>query len=382
MMKRYLAVACLLVNTGCIAEESFQDAEAPDADEEEIVGGTNANISEFPWQISFQTKSGFHFCGGSILNSRYILTAQHCVAGESAGEVTSPATVRVAAGSSKLSTMASTGQIRSVEDVIPIPGFITPEVGKDIALLRLSTALTFNTNVQQIAIATAADASAGLTDPGDIATVTGWGSLSSGGSSPDTLQKVNVPIVSQAAASAAYPPGVTADQIGAGDLVNGGEDSCQGDSGGPLVVTKGTGKILAGVVSYGQGCALAQFPGMYARVSESVLGSFINKIASTTPTTLTNQTAQSGSTNVFKHFSVTVPAGKTALNVNLSGGTGDADLYVRQTSQPTTTTFNCRPFLGGNNESCSIGNPGAGTWFVSIRGFSNYSGATLKASVY
>lgn len=380
MMKRYLALACVLVNTGCIAEESFQDVESSNVDEDEIVGGTTANIAQFPYQISFQTKAGFHFCGGSILNSRYILTAQHCVAGESAGEVTSPATVRVAAGSSKLSTMASTGQIRSVEDIIPLPSFVTPEQGKDVSLLRLSSDLTFNGNVQPIALVSAADATAGLTNAGVVATVSGWGTLSSGGSSPDALRKVDVPIVSQAAASAAYPPGVTADQIGAGDLVNGGEDSCQGDSGGPLVVTKGTAKILAGVVSYGEGCALAQFPGMYARVS--ALEGFIKQISTTTPTTLTNQTGQSGSANVFKHFSVTVPAGKTALNVNLSGGTGDADLFVRFGSQPTTTTFNCRPFLNGNNESCSIGNPPAGTWFVSIRGFSTYSGATLKATLY
>jgi trypsin len=381
MMKRYLALACLLALTGCIAEENSEGTESvSDGDEEEIVGGSAASIASFPWQISFQTKGGFHFCGGSVINSRYILTAQHCVAGESAGAMTSPATVRVAAGSSKLSTMASSGQIRSVQDIIPMPGFVTPEQGKDVALLRLSSALSFTTNVQPIALATAADASAGLTDPGDVATVSGWGTLSSGGSSPDTLQKVNVPIVSKAAADAAYPPGVTADQIGAGDLVNGGEDSCQGDSGGPLVVTKGTGKILAGVVSYGEGCALAQFPGMYARVS--ALEGFISQIAATTPTTLTNQTSQSGSAGVFKHFSVTVPSGKTALNVHLSGGTGDADLYVRLGSQPTTTTFNCRPFENGNNESCSIGNPAAGTWFVSIRGFSSYSGATLKATLY
>jgi trypsin len=380
MMKRYFALACLLVTTGCIAEEASPEEALGGGDEEEIVGGTSASISEFPWQISFQTKAGFHFCGGSIIDARHILTAQHCVAGESAGAITSPATVRVAAGSSKLSTVSTSGQVRSVEEIVPLPGFSTPENGKDVAILRLSSALTLGTNVQPIVIATAADAAAGLTNPGVVSTVTGWGTLSSGGSSPDTLQKVNVPIVSNATADAAYTNTVTADQLAAGDVINGGEDSCQGDSGGPLIVAKGTGKILAGVVSYGEGCGLAKFPGMYARVSS--FESFINQIRNTTPTILTNQTSQSGSAGVFKHFSVTVPSGKTALNVNMFGGTGDADLYVRFGSQPTTSSFNCRPFESGNNESCSIGNPPAGTWFVSIQGFSSYSGVTLKATLY
>jgi hypothetical protein len=64
----------------------------------------------------------------------------------------------------------------------------------------------------------------------------------------------------------------------------------------------------------------------------------------------------------------------------MSGGTGDADLYVRQGSQPTTTTYNCRPYLSGNTESCSISNPAAGTWYVSVRGYSAYSGVNLTAT--
>lgn len=69
------------------------------------------------------------------------------------------------------------------------------------------------------------------------------------------------------------------------------------------------------------------------------------------------------------------------LSVVVRGGTGDADLYVRQGSQPTTTTFNCRPFLTGNNEFCTIDSPAAGTWFFSLRGFSAYSGATITVSI-
>ena len=76
-----------------------------------------------------------------------------------------------------------------------------------------------------------------------------------------------------------------------------------------------------------------------------------------------------------------VPAGKT-LTVRISGGTGDADLYTRFGSRPTTTTYNCRPYLGGNTETCTTmtTTATAGNWFVMVRGFSAYSGVTLVGS--
>ena len=61
------------------------------------------------------------------------------------------------------------------------------------------------------------------------------------------------------------------------------------------------------------------------------------------------------------------------------GGSGDGDLYVRYGSQPTTSSYDCRPYRWGNDESCSISNPQAGTWYISIRGYNSYSGVTLQA---
>ncbi|MFY0576593.1 trypsin-like serine protease [Cystobacter fuscus] len=80
--------------------------------------------------------------------------------------MTSPSIVRIAAGSSKLSTMDSKGQIRFVDDVIPFPGFAGVKKGKDVALLHLSKPLTFNGKVAPIALVTAEDEAAGLTAPG------------------------------------------------------------------------------------------------------------------------------------------------------------------------------------------------------------------------
>ena len=82
----------------------------------------------------------------------------------------------------------------------------------------------------------------------------------------------------------------------------------------------------------------------------------------------------------WKHYTVTVPAGMSSLNVAISGGSGDADLYVRRGAQPTTTTYDCRPYKTGNAESCSFTNPQAATWYISVYAYSAVSGLTLNAS--
>lgn len=85
----------------------------------------------------------------------------------------------------------------------------------------------------------------------------------------------------------------------------------------------------------------------------------------------------SGASGSWAHYYVDIPAGMSSLNVTMSGGTGDADLYVRQGSEPTTSSYNCRPYRSGNNETCAIDNPGSGRWYVSIQGYQTYSGVNL-----
>lgn len=85
----------------------------------------------------------------------------------------------------------------------------------------------------------------------------------------------------------------------------------------------------------------------------------------------------SGATGSWTHYYVDLPAGMTSLNVTMSGGTGDADLYVRQGSQPTESSYDCRPYRSGNNETCAIDNPGSGRWYVSLQGYQAYSGVDL-----
>lgn len=90
--------------------------------------------------------------------------------------------------------------------------------------------------------------------------------------------------------------------------------------------------------------------------------------------------ALSAAKNEEKSFVVEIPANAKNLVVSLAGGTPDADLYVRFGAKPTTSSYDCRPYTGSNNESCSFAAPKAGVYYVIVRGYSAYSGAVLKAT--
>jgi len=91
-------------------------------------------------------------------------------------------------------------------------------------------------------------------------------------------------------------------------------------------------------------------------------------------------TGISGDPQSEQFWTINVPAGTPTLTVAMAGGTGDADLYVRYGAQPTTTDWACRPYQFGNEETCTISNPTAGTWHVMIRGFSAFEGVSLTGS--
>lgn len=91
-------------------------------------------------------------------------------------------------------------------------------------------------------------------------------------------------------------------------------------------------------------------------------------------------TGVSGAAGSAQRWTFTVPAGARNLVIAISGGSGDADLYVRRGSAPTTSAYDCRPYRSGNAESCSFATPQAGTWHVLVRGYTSFSGVTLRAS--
>ena len=79
-------------------------------------------------------------------------------------------------------------------------------------------------------------------------------------------------------------------------------------------------------------------------------------------------------------FTLEVPAGATGLSFQINGGSGDADLYVQFGSAPTLGSYNCRPYTGGNNETCTMPNATEGTWHVLVHGYSAFAGVSLVGS--
>jgi len=137
------------------------------------------------------------------------------------------------------------------------PDYDGNNVDNDVCVLELEGSFSFDTYVAPVSL----DTIGGQTE-GDHFTVTGWGTTSSGGSTSNILQKVSVPFVTQESCKRSYGSNdITDGMICAGEK---GKDSCQGDSGGPMV---DAAKKQVGVVSWGIGCALAGYPGVYARVS-------------------------------------------------------------------------------------------------------------------
>ena len=72
-----------------------------------------------------------------------------------------------------------------------------------------------------------------------------------------------------------------------------------------------------------------------------------------------------------------VPTGKSSLTFSLSGGSGDADLYIERGGRPTQTSYQCHSVKSGNAENCTVASPVAGDWYVMLRGYSKYAGASL-----
>jgi len=243
-----------------------QQAGSPTAELPQIVGGTEAANGAWPWQAQlYINKNGaIYQCGGSLIDARWVLTAAHCVV-DNNNNTLSASSFDVRLGSN---TWGSGGQALRVSRVIKHSAYNPQSQDSDIALLQLVSPATLGAAVATIRPLTP-DVEPTLVANGKLATVTGWGSTFSGGSGVSSLRQVQVPLLSPAtcAALSAYGGSITNNMLCAG-YEQGGKDSCQGDSGGPLVVSNNSGGyVLAGVVSWGNQCALADYPGVYTRVA-------------------------------------------------------------------------------------------------------------------
>ena len=225
-----------------------------------ITGGTTALISDFPYQVYYI--SGNYVCGGSIIGNRWILTAAHCTE-DDYGNSIPVSQMAIRAGMNDPSK-PSDGQIYYVKNVIVHDGYNNTTLLNDIAILELKD--TINTlNASPIKIVTSVDVANGATDPGVMSWVTGWGLTSVNPDVvPTSLQKVQLPLITNAQAATVWGNSITATNLMAGYL-NGNKDACSGDSGGPLVVPVYGEYKLAGIVSWGS--PECNTFGAYTRVS-------------------------------------------------------------------------------------------------------------------
>ncbi|XP_050828638.1 trypsin I-P1-like [Serinus canaria] len=217
-------------------------------DDDKIVGGYTCARNAVPYQVSLN--SGYHFCGGSLISSQWVLSAAHCYKSR----------IQVRLGKHNLELSESTQQYINSAKVIRHSGFNTYTLNNDIMLIKLATPATLSSAVQTIPLPTSCVAA------GTTCLISGWGNtLSSGTNYPEQLQCLKAPVLSAKQCSAAYPGKITNNMMCVGFL-EGGKDSCQGDSGGPVVCNG----ELQGIVSWGYGCAQQGLPGVYTKVCNYV----------------------------------------------------------------------------------------------------------------
>nr|BAB25837.1 unnamed protein product [Mus musculus] len=220
----------------------------PDDDDDKNVGGYTCQRNALPYQVSLN--SGYHFCGGSLINSQWVVSAAHCYKSR----------IQVRLGEHNIDALEGGEQFIDAAKIIRHPNYNANTYNNDIMLIKLKTAATLNSRVSTVALPRSCPSA------GTRCLVSGWGNtLSSGTNYPSLLQCLDAPVLSDSSCTSSYPGKITSNMFCLGFL-EGGKDSCQGDSGGPVVCNG----QLQGVVSWGYGCAQRGKPGVYTKVCKYV----------------------------------------------------------------------------------------------------------------
>ncbi|XP_030840072.1 ovochymase-2 [Strongylocentrotus purpuratus] len=237
-------------------------------DQYRVLGGTNARPGEFPWIGSLRIdglKFERRWCGSTLINSQWVITAAHCV---------DYYVDRVVFGNAHLTDDSDNEVAIEVADIFVHPEYDVYWLYNDIALIRLAEPVTFSDYVRPACLSESSDE---LNDYRRCL-VAGWATILEGSPLTESLKKVVVTLPNQGGCNSSYQETLTEEMICA-ELDPGGIDTCQGDSGGPLTCEGDDGRWhLVGLTSFGGGCAEERLPGVYTRISK--FQSFITAVVS------------------------------------------------------------------------------------------------------
>jgi len=248
-LTRAKKAAAVLVATAAAASTALIAAPAAVAAPQPIVGGTTTTAATYPFVMQITDASQDQFCGGTLVSATKVVTAAHCMVDETASGV------RVVGG--RTFRNGTNGTVSRVTKIWIHPGYSDTTTGDDVAVLTLATAMPYTT------ASFVTSSQTGVYAAGTTARIIGWGTTSSNGSSSNQLRTATVPTVSNSSCSSSYGSQYIASDMVCAGFTSGGTDTCQGDSGGPLMI----GGVLAGITSWGDGCAAAGLPGIYTRLT-------------------------------------------------------------------------------------------------------------------